>query len=48
MEIEFVGENEVYVVVGLRDFYDGSVKGTKNEVSILKVRFLEIRGRGGG
>ena len=40
VEIEFVGENEFYVVVDLRYFYDGSAKGTKNVFSILKLRFV--------
>ena len=48
VEIEFVRENELYVVV------DGSAKGTGNVCSMLKLRFVEIvltyadkRGEGG-
>ena len=40
VEIEFVRENELYVVV------DGSAKETENVCSMLKLRFVEIGGVG--
>ena len=48
MEVEFVRDDEVYDVVTLRDFYDGTAKGTRNVFNTIKVRFLEIEGGGSG
>ena len=47
VEIEFVEENEFYVVFDIEDFYDGSAKETKNVFSMLKLRFLEMEWGGG-